>query len=43
MKETTCGDFSAVQVEVGGRAFYTGECVFTFEKEDPLKEGFLVK
>ena len=42
-EETRCGDFKAVRVQVCGVAFYTGKCSFTFEEDDPLRDGFLVK
>ena len=42
VKETKCGDFDAVHVEVSGHAYYTGTCTFTLEKEDPFKQGFLL-
>ncbi|MEE8331796.1 MAG: proline racemase family protein [Acidimicrobiia bacterium] len=38
---TAVGDATAVIVEVGGRAFYTGEGRFTIEDDDDLG-GFLV-
>lgn len=41
--ETWAGPHRAVQVEVGGRAHYTGEAVFTAEDDDPLKDGFLLR
>ena len=41
--ETSAGARRAVQVEVGGRAHYTGEAVFTAEDDDPLREGFLLR
>ncbi|XP_042325942.1 trans-3-hydroxy-L-proline dehydratase isoform X1 [Sceloporus undulatus] len=43
IKETKCGDHNAVVVEVAGESFYTGTSTFTFEEEDPLKYGFLLK
>ncbi|XP_070782426.1 trans-L-3-hydroxyproline dehydratase-like [Enoplosus armatus] len=43
VKETKCGDFKAVVVEVAGRAFYTGVSRFVQEPEDELTRGFLVK
>lgn len=43
VKETKCGEFDAVHVEVAGNAYYTGKCSFTVEKEDPFREGFLLK
>lgn len=42
VEETSAGARPAVRVEVGGRAHYTGEAVFTAEDDDPLKDGFLV-
>ncbi|XP_069063122.1 trans-3-hydroxy-L-proline dehydratase isoform X2 [Pleurodeles waltl] len=43
VKETKCGDFSAVIVEVSGHAYYTGTANFVQENEDTLKNGFLLK
>lgn len=43
VKETVCGDYNAVIVEVSGRAHYTGTASFTVESDDPLKDGFLLK
>lgn len=43
VKETKCGEFDAVHVEVAGNAYYSGKCSFTVEKEDPFKQGFLLK
>ncbi|XP_029454055.1 trans-L-3-hydroxyproline dehydratase-like [Rhinatrema bivittatum] len=43
VKETTCGDFKAVIVEVAGHAYYTGTSYFVVENEDALKNGFLLK
>ncbi|KAK2565938.1 Trans-L-3-hydroxyproline dehydratase [Acropora cervicornis] len=43
VKETKCGEFNAVHVEVAGSAHYIGKCSFTVEKEDPFKQGFLLK
>ncbi|KAK2565937.1 Trans-L-3-hydroxyproline dehydratase [Acropora cervicornis] len=43
VKETKCGEFDAVHVEVAGSAHYIGKCSFTVEKEDPFKQGFLLK
>ena len=34
------GPRKAVIVEVGGRAYVTGECRFRFDADDPLREGF---
>ncbi|XP_068610061.1 trans-L-3-hydroxyproline dehydratase-like [Brachionichthys hirsutus] len=42
VKETTCGDYKAVVVEVAGRAFYTGASRFVQETDDELKHGFLL-
>lgn len=39
---TTVGEFPAVVVDVGGRAYYTGRSEFTVEDDDPLP-GFLVR
>ncbi|XP_075699692.1 trans-3-hydroxy-L-proline dehydratase isoform X1 [Rhinoderma darwinii] len=43
VKETVCGDYKAVIVEVSGQAHYTGAATFTLESDDPLKDGFLLK
>ena len=43
VKETKCGDFPAVHVEVTGHAYYTGTSTFTVEKDDPFKKGFLLR
>ncbi|KAM4690386.1 trans-3-hydroxy-L-proline dehydratase [Rhinophrynus dorsalis] len=43
IKETTCGSFKAVVVEVSGQAYYTGASSFVIENEDSLKNGFLLK
>ncbi|XP_071079807.1 trans-L-3-hydroxyproline dehydratase-like isoform X1 [Haliotis cracherodii] len=43
VQEVTCGEFKAVVVEVGGKAFYTGCNTFTLEREDTLGHGFLVQ
>ncbi|KAM8920735.1 trans-3-hydroxy-L-proline dehydratase [Pelodytes ibericus] len=43
VKETTCGDFQAVVVEVSGHSYYTGVSSFVIENEDSLKNGFLLK
>ncbi|XP_074092022.1 trans-3-hydroxy-L-proline dehydratase isoform X2 [Macrotis lagotis] len=43
VKETKCGEFKAVVVEVSGQAYYTGAASFIIEEEDPLKNGFLLK
>ena len=42
LREVRAGDFSAVTVEVGGRAHYTGRASFTLEPDDPLGAGFLL-
>jgi trans-L-3-hydroxyproline dehydratase len=42
LREGRAGDFSAVTVEVGGRAHYTGRASFTLEPDDPLGAGFLL-
>ena len=41
--ETSVGVHSAVTVEVGGRAHYTGWAEFTLEADDPLGPGFLLR
>ncbi|CAJ0928345.1 unnamed protein product [Ranitomeya imitator] len=43
VKETVCGDYRAVIVEVSGQAHYIGTASFTLESDDPLKDGFLLK
>ncbi len=43
VRETRCGDFSAVVVEVGGEARYCGEARFTQEPDDAIGRGFLLK
>jgi len=40
--ETTCGPYSAVIAEVGGRAYYTGESRFFLEEDDEIGRGFLL-
>lgn len=42
VKQTKCGEFDAVHVEVSGNAHYTGTSIFTMERDDPLKHGFLL-
>lgn len=37
------GDFAAIRAEVAGRAYYTGQSVFTVEPDDPLVGGFLLR
>jgi proline racemase len=41
LRETSCGDFKAVIVEVAGQAHYTGECRFSLEDDDTIGQGFL--
>jgi trans-L-3-hydroxyproline dehydratase len=41
--ELQTGDFAAIRAEVAGRAYYTGQSVFTVEPEDPLAAGFLLR
>lgn len=43
LKETMCGDFRAVVVEVTGHAHYSGVASFTQENDDPLSGGFLLR
>jgi trans-L-3-hydroxyproline dehydratase len=43
VRELRSGDRTAVTVEVGGRAYYTGRCNFTVEADDPLGGGFLLR
>ncbi|XP_006815791.1 trans-L-3-hydroxyproline dehydratase [Saccoglossus kowalevskii] len=43
VRQTKCGSYDAVIIEVSGHAFYTGKSAFTFEEDDPLKGGFLLK
>ncbi len=43
ISETTCGDFKAVSVEVGGEAHFTGECRFRLEDGDTIGNGFLLR
>lgn len=43
LREVPAGDFSAVTVEVGGRAHYIGRASFTLEPDDPLGAGFLLR
>jgi len=40
---TSIGSMPAVQVEVSGKAFYTGRTVFEFEEGDDLGKGFLCR
>ena len=41
--ETKIGAFAAIRAEVAGRAYYTGQSVFTVEPDDPLAAGFLLR
>lgn len=41
VRETTCGDFKAVIVEVAGEAHSIGECRFWLEDGDAIGTGFL--
>jgi proline racemase len=43
VEATTTGRFAAIRAEVAGRAYYTGNSVFTVEADDPLAGGFLLK
>ncbi len=43
VRETTCGDFNAVTVEVSGEAHYAGECTFRLEENDDIGRGFLLR
>jgi len=43
IRETTCGDFKAVTVEVGGEAHFTGESRFRLEPSDEIGKGFLLR
>lgn len=43
LRETRCGPFPAVTVEVAGRAHYTGTARFTLEDDDQIGRGFLLK
>ena len=40
LKEVQCGRYQGVQVEVAGKAYYTGSAKFWREAGDPLKNGF---
>jgi trans-L-3-hydroxyproline dehydratase len=40
LRETVAGGRKATVVEVAGEAHYTGESVFRFEDDDPLRWGF---
>jgi proline racemase len=37
------GEALAVEVEVGGHAYRTGSATFTFDADDPLRDGFLLR
>ncbi len=41
--ELRAGAFAAIRAEVAGRAYYTGQSVFTVEPGDPLAAGFLLR
>jgi trans-L-3-hydroxyproline dehydratase len=41
--ELKTGEFAAIRAEVAGRAYYSGQSVFTVEPEDPLAAGFLLR
>jgi proline racemase len=43
MEETKFGPYPAVIPEVSGSASITGESVFYFDPEDPLKKGFIFR
>ncbi|XP_033104942.1 trans-L-3-hydroxyproline dehydratase-like [Anneissia japonica] len=43
VKQTKCGDFDAVVVEVAGHGYYTGEASFMLEEEDVVGKGFLLR
>lgn len=43
VKSLVYGDFQAVVVEVSGKAHYSGQATFTFEEDDDLKNGFLLR
>uniref|UniRef100_T1JNP6 trans-L-3-hydroxyproline dehydratase n=1 Tax=Strigamia maritima TaxID=126957 RepID=T1JNP6_STRMM len=43
VKETVCGKYPAIIVEVEGRSFYIGKSTFILELEDELNTGFLLK
>jgi proline racemase len=34
---------STIRVQVSGQAYYCGSCEWTFEDEDPLKNGFILR
>ncbi|MBI2255951.1 MAG: proline racemase family protein [Proteobacteria bacterium] len=41
--ELETGPFAAIRAEVAGRAYYSGQSVFTVEPDDPLAAGFLLR
>jgi len=43
LRETRCGQFPAVTVEVAGKAHYTGTARFTLEEDDQIGQGFLLR
>jgi proline racemase len=43
VEQTRAGKHSAVIVEVGGKAHYTGRASFTLEDDDEIGRGFLLK
>ena len=40
---STAGDREAAIVSVQGCGYYTARAQFTFEADDPLKDGFLLR
>lgn len=43
VSETNVGSLNAVTVEVAGHAHYSGTAEFTYEEDDPLAGGFLLR
>ncbi len=43
VETTRAGPHSAVVVEVGGQAHYSGSARFTVEADDPLRQGFILR
>lgn len=43
LSETKVGPFNAVTVKVAGHAHYSGTAEFTYEEDDPLAGGFLLR
>jgi len=43
LNETTCGPYPAVRVDVSGKAYYIGKNRYSFDADDPLIKGFLLK